>query len=193
MYKIFKLSLPLLFALTLSACTTGVQVDYETQQNFNAYQQFKLLPHTVNDQGTYEEFGGDIFETRLHRAIADNLGSKGLELSDSPDFLIDYSLRTEQRLQLRSNRSFNHSRYSIFGRHYSSHFDNRTHYSDIHQYNIGIITVKIIDAVSNKTVWTSTSKANLRTKKLPADAEAALRERVAEMLASFPPNSIVTL
>lgn len=191
MNKTIAIFAPILLAL--AACASNVHVDYETQHNFAGYQTFELQQHSVTDPETYDAFGGDIFETRLYRAISDNLGTKGLEQSSAPDFFINYSLSKEVRHQVSHQSPNTFLRFWTYGPHHYYGYNDHYQVNDIRPYTVGRLTLKIIDARSNKTVWTSSSQTTLRKGKVLAEAEAALRERISKMLANFPPNNVLTL
>lgn len=191
MNKYLSIALPLMLLMT--ACTSAPHIDYETRHNFSGYQHFAFKTHAKEDAAIYDAFGGDIFEARLYRAITQSLTTKGFNKTQPANFYIDYALSTETRAQVSYQKPPGYFRFWHYNSHnYHDYYDSYR-IDDIRQQTLGVLTLKVIDASTNKTVWTGRSKSLIRAEKSPEAAEAALQARITKLLANFPPHTVVTL
>lgn len=91
--KIFRY---LLLVVLMSSCGTVVNYDYEKTTDFSQYK-------TYNYFGDMQTGLSELDTKRLIRAIDSKLGTKGMTLSENPDFFIDIM---SQDIQNRNNSNF---------------------------------------------------------------------------------------
>ena len=115
--KIMKyITLALLsIATLLGGCATSVNTDYETQHDFSNYEHYQW-GSTKTDTEAYIEFGGDIFDSRLQRAVSNALSGRGMAESDTPEFIVQYHLNTKERAY--PDNDFRFGRFYFYGHPY---------------------------------------------------------------------------
>lgn len=184
----------LLVSLTLAACSTiTVTTDYALEQNFGSFHSYAWHPDGVRNTRSLDLMGGDIFDTRIRRIINETLAQKGMIKSDTPDFYVNYSVVTEDRVSINSYNTYGGygpgwGYYGYGWGPYGAWGVGSTHTS-VSYYTQGQVVIDIIDAASNKLVWRSTADSRLDEKGSPEKKTEDLRKAVDKMFANFPPQA----
>ena len=103
------LALPLLLSLVLvlGGCSTiNVSSDYALEQDFSQYRSYQWHPDGVSKNAALDVMGGDIFASRIKRVINETLAAKGLYQDDNPDFYVNYSVITEDRVSINTYNTY---------------------------------------------------------------------------------------
>lgn len=189
----------------VTACASPVYTDYETQHDFSAYDSYDWAGTDIT-KDAYEEFGGDIFDTRLKRAVDSVLGNKGMSDGDQAQFSIKYHLVTKERAYTTDNFNYgnfymwNHPFYHAM--YHPSPFYNRFYMGNrffmggqqrVRYYTVGTLTMQVEDKASGKVVWSSKARTIMSKKRTPGESEEKIQEMATKMFAEFPPNNVITL
>jgi hypothetical protein len=188
---ISKILTSLLAAAALSACSNlTISTDYDVNHDFSAYTTYQWHPSGPPQTDDLNNMGSDIFDRRLTRLAEQKLAAKGITKGDTPQFYINYSVVTKERMSMQTFTSgfgagsFNNNFYGggigIGGGGFS---DTRVRY-----YIQGTVVVDIIDANKNLLVWRSSSASRLKPDLTPQQNEADMSEILDEILADFPPQ-----
>jgi len=176
----------LLFSGLLSGCSSvSVSSDYDPQVDFSPYRSFSWLPRPDDNQSQAQS---PLLHQRIMAAIETQLGERGYVRSDagSPDFLVGYHLRVENKLDVQTiNRSYGYG-YGGYGRWgYPAGGVSETR---VTEYAEGTFILDIVDGSSNELAWRGSAQGRLRDRKTPAEREKAVNETVAAVLKKFPPQ-----
>lgn len=182
-----------LFFLTLSlagCATITVTTDYALEQNFSGYRSYAWHPDGIEKTPSLDAMGGDIFDTRIRRIIEQTLADKGMVKSDRPDFYVNYSVVTEDRVSINSYNSYGGygPGWGYYGYHPYGAWGAGSSHTSVSYYTQGMIIVDLVDAQSNKLVWRSTADSRLDQKSGPEKKEQDLSKSLAKMFANFPPS-----
>lgn len=181
-------------ATFISGCATQVNTDYETQHDFSNYQSYQW-GSTKTDADAYIEFGGDIFDSRLQRAVSLALQSRSMTESTTPDFIVQYHLNTKERAY--PNDDFRFGRFYVYGHpYYRRHFPYR-YAGDFGPQRptyvtVGTLTMQVKDATSQRVVWSSTAKTFLSENSSPIATEEKIKDLAFKMFSDFPPVTLPT-
>ena len=89
-------------ALVLSSCASVyVATDYDRQADFSAYKSFAFFKEGVDKAPI-----SDLDKKRILRAIEKNLTSKGMVVSDNPDFLVNIFTRERENVDIYDNSPY---------------------------------------------------------------------------------------
>ncbi len=186
-------SLLLSMLVTVVGCSTiNVSADYALDQDFSQYRSYQWHPDGVRENAALDVMGGDIFATRIKRVINETLAAKGLYQDDNPDFYVNYSVITEDRVAINTYNTYGgygpgwgYYGWGYYG--YGPWGAGSTHTS-VSYYTQGNIVVDIVDALSNKLVWRGTMDSVLEPSSSPAQKEQDLRKALTKMFEDFPPT-----
>ncbi len=154
----------LLLPLLAGCSSLYVSTDWDRSADFSSYKTFRWAPtKSGDDPGSA---GGSLVDTRIRRAVADELIAKGFQRRDTgpADLLLVYKLNTHDRIDV-----YRHSRYWGPTRAYRS--------------REGTLVLMIVDPVVDRVVWEGVGEGLGR-----ATADE-LRAAVAKILADFPPGT----
>ena len=186
------LALPLLLSLVLvlGGCSTiNVSSDYALEQDFSQYRSYQWHPDGVSKNAALDVMGGDIFASRIKRVINETLAAKGLYQDDNPDFYVNYSVITEDRVSINTYNTYGGygPGWGYYGWGYGS-WGVGTTQTSVSYYTQGNIVVDVVDALSNKLVWRGTLDSRLEESSSPAEKEQDLRKALTKMFENFPPT-----
>lgn len=185
-----QLFLVLVFA-SLAACSTiTVTTDYALEQGFVGYHTYQWHPDGIKRNAALNTMGGDIFDARVRRVIDQTLAEKSMKEGPDPQFYVNYSVVTEDRVSINSYNTYGGygpgwGYYGYGG--YGAWGMGSTHTSVTH-YTQGMLVIDIIDAATNKLVWRSTADSRLNQQQSPEKKEQELRQSVGKMFQNFPPQ-----
>ena len=177
----------LLLALALGCSSLKVTSDYDPEANFAPYRTYTWLEHPA--QNTTQALD-PLLHQRILAAVETQLGERGYVriFEGSPDFLIGYHLRTENKLDVQTiNRSYGYAygRYGRWGMGYPVGGYSETR---VTEYAEGTFILDIVDGKSNELVWRGSAQGRIREKKTPKERDEAVRKTVAAVLEKFPPQ-----
>lgn len=132
--NIFLLSL---LVFLYSNCTMNYWVlsDYEKEVNFSAFKTYKVYNH----KDGFPEGANPINKQRIQRAIHKEMTGLGYETSDTPDLLVSWYVKVQDKRVTDVYRDFYHrwDYYSV----------------NVHEYQEGILVIDLIDRVNQEVVW----------------------------------------
>ena len=170
------------FFSLLSACSTiEVASDWDHDTDFTRYRSFAWFDHSKAERKPQRP--DHLIDTRIHRAIADTLISKGFQqvAPSKADFLVTYFTSTEQKIDIyHSGYGYGYGPWG--GWWGSGYYMPTTHVS---QYDVGTLVLDIIDARSRDLVW-----RGMIQKALDKDdrSEESIRDFIHRVLSAFPPH-----
>ena len=120
---------------------------------------------------------------RVHKGIDRTLAAKGFVLTDDqPDFVVNYDLVAERRLDVRTTDDVYYGRYG-----YRVAVPETT----VSEYEEGSLIIDVADARTKKVVWRGIGSGRLRNAsgtQDPAELQERVFKVVDEVLADFPPK-----
>jgi hypothetical protein len=184
-YRALVLAVLLSTALLSGCSNISVSSDYDPEADFSTYRSFGWLPPPEDNQSQAQS---PLLHERIMAAVETQLGERGYVRTDagSPDFLVGYHLRVENKLDVQTiNRSYGYGygRYGRWGYPVGGYSETR-----VSEYAEGTFILDIVDGASNELVWRGSAQGRLRDKKTPAEREKAVNETVAAVLKKFPPQ-----
>lgn len=183
----------LLTVLAVAGCSTiNVSTDYALEQNFSQYRTYQWHPDGVKKNAALDAMGGDIFATRIKRVTEETLAGKGIWQDPDPDFYVNYSVITEDRVSINT-----YNTYGGYGPGWGYHGYGYGYgygpwgvggsQTSVSYYTQGAVIIDIVDATSNQLVWRGTADSILDQSSSPIQKEQELRQAVAKMFENFPP------
>ena len=176
----------LIAILGLSACAsepkTTSMVDPGT--DLNAYRTFNFVQYDQEPDKGYET----LELSYLRKATQRQLEGRGYTLSDNPDFVVNFSLDTQEKVRTRTVPS---TGYGVgYDPYYDVYYDDwyTTHQTRVDQYTEGYLDIDLIDVAQRKLVWQGSTKGRITQKDLE-NAQATLEQAVADVFTQFPGGS----
>jgi len=167
--------------VTVAGCasTPKTFANADRSVDFANYQSFAYVEAPATDRNDY----ASLETTYLKTAISDELESRGLVESNSPDLLINFHVHTQEKLRSHSVPSA-----GGFG-YYDPFFDTwgvtAGYHTEVRQYTEGTLTIDIVDAQSNRIVWEGAAVGRV-TNKDKQNLEEAVNGAVAEIMKDYP-------
>lgn len=170
-----KLQIILLIGiLALTGCANvRVAADYDRQSNFSNYTTYAFYKEGI-DKVSISDFD----KKRILRAIEQNLNSKGMQLSQTPDVLITFSTKEREQVNLYNNyfswgwgpwaMGWGMPAYSV-----STNIE-------------GTLYIEIIDAKKKELIWQGQGVGNIPNNIEYKDKK--IKEFVDKILAQYPPS-----
>jgi hypothetical protein len=172
---------------SLQACS-GITVsqDYEQGYNFSSLKTFSWKPNPDNEYGLKDS---DLIDSRIRKAVVDNLVAKNYRLvdTDNPDFYISYHMTVEQKIS-----SCNVSGGISIGRGSSGSYGGigvgMGSGSNVRAYDQGTLLVDVTEVTSGSLVWRGVSTQIVSEHSSPEKTTEMVNATVAKMLEQFPPK-----
>lgn len=177
--------------VSLLACSTiTITTDYALEQDFDGYRSYQWHPDGIDKTASLDLMGGDIFTTRVKRLIEQTIADKGLVKSDTPDFYVNYSVVTEDRVSINTYNTYGGygPGWGYYGYGGYGGWGGGTTQTSISYYTQGMVIVDIVDVASNKLVWRSTADSRVEKNSTPQQKEQDLRKSFVKMFENFPPS-----
>lgn len=165
-FVLFAANLVLL--LCLGCAGIDVTRDYDADYDFSRLRSWNFLDVTPEQAGVDSLTLG-----RIHQAIGHELTAKGYERSGQPDFGV-------------AVRAGSHTRTDVEGYGYDWSERDSSNLKAF-QYDVGSLTVDIVDIESQRTIWSGTGTAIIGRVD-PGSATNRVNAAVAKVLSPFPPG-----
>ena len=171
----FKYLAVVAFVLLAACSSITVKTDWDHHADFTKFKTFAWFDHTGAEHQPRQP--NQIVDTRIRRAIAEDLIAKGMSQTSpaKADIHITYYTSTESHLQMYSSGWG----YGYWGGWHMG-------YTDVYQYEVGTMIVDVIDRGDRQLVWRGTLSKALSQKD---SSEKRIRNAVAKLLYDFPPGS----
>jgi hypothetical protein len=159
------------FALLLAGCASAVHIEKESINDLGQYKTYQWVETRTseNDHQNISAFG----DQAIHNAVQQELAKKGWrEVTDHPDLLITHDVLVERTTQRQSDpvytRPFTRVFYNPFLRRWGTVYY-PSYFVGYENYNVpvreGTLTLTLIDANSDKTVWQGWTTEELSNQK----------------------------
>ncbi len=164
-------------AAMMQACETGpaVRSQYDKAADFGAYRTFNFVSPLATDKLGYSTLVTQAFKN----AVIQQMRDRGYVLSDSPDLLVDFSAKLEQKQELRSSGSYYGYRTGLY-----SPWMN---YSHVYAYNYreGTVNIDLVDARRKQRVWEGVGVGEVNEEKMQ-NRERAIADAVGNVFIKYP-------
>lgn len=170
--KAFTIILSICGTILLTACSSvRVGADYDTSIDYSQYKTFAFHKPSIDKVEI-----SDLDKKRILRNIDEVMLTKGFEKTDTPDILISFFTKEQQRIDLyRNNFGFGYGPFYYRGS------------SNANVVNEGYLYIDLIDSKSKELIWQGQGIGVLEgtTEK----KEKKIKEFVTKILSQYPPNS----
>jgi hypothetical protein len=175
----------LLAALSVAGCSTVlVSQDYDPHTDFSRYHTWRWQ-HRVQPPTGDLRIDNPLLDKRIRRAIENDFNNRNFKLvQHHPDFLVNYHLSIEQKIQ-------SDTYYSPMGMgryYYDPWYGGIGADTFIQQYNEAHLIIDILASDTGDLLWRGTGIYRFNTYRTPQEAAAAIQDTVDRILAQFPPG-----
>ena len=152
-------------ALVLAGCASSgptIVVNSAPGTDLSNFQTFNFM----QPLGTDRDNGARTpMSTMLMNSVSQELTSRGLTQSDSPDILVDFFVTTEERMDVRTTGS---SMHSVHRSHWSRGCCNTwpTYQTTVRQYTQGTLLIDLIDPSANALIAEGAARSRLRSSEI---------------------------
>ena len=177
---------PIIIVLLLAGCSTvRVSQDYRADLDFSWYRSYNWKAVEGREPANIR-LDNPLLHERFYRAIDGVLVARGYPRQENPDFLVNYSFSVESRIEtVPYGPRFGYS----FGRRYRYHeYGFADYYTEINQYEVGILAVSFYDAPSGTLIWRGIGSERMDMHSTPEEITAFVGRLVSAVLAQFPPH-----
>lgn len=172
MKQLRMLGVVLMAGLLLAGCAATAYVEKDETVNLSTYQSFAWVDSKDSQDDTVKTKISDLAERNIRQAVNSELAKAGWkEVKNKPDLLLTYDVLVERGVKEESNSIYTQPYTRWFYNPYTRRWNSVYYPSRYAGYEVserevreGTITVSLIDARSNKTVWQgwSTDEVNSR-------------------------------
>jgi hypothetical protein len=155
----------------LASCASVAHVERDESVNMNQYRTYAWVETKESKNDTVKTKVSDLTERSIRQAVANELAKAGWKESKKPDVLLAYDVLVERGVrELNSpvySQPFNRSFFNPYSRRWVNVFYPSTFMGyDREQMQVreGTITISIIDARTDKTVWQGWSTDELSSR-----------------------------
>jgi hypothetical protein len=175
--------------LLLAGCGTVAHVEKDENANFSSYHSYAWVDSKENRDDSVKTKVSDLTERRIREAVNAELAKSGWkEAKHRPDVLLSYDVLVERSVKDQNNPVYSESTtryvYNPYSRRWISiyyptqflGYDNRQ--TAVRE---GTITVSIIDAKTDKTIWQGwtteeVNSRNLTSKEIQSSVKSIFRK-----------------
>jgi hypothetical protein len=191
--KIKKEMLGVVLGVLLAGCSSmKVSSDYDRNADFSGLKTYDWISPAQPKTGD-SRLDSDILNSRIRRAVENQLGLKGYEkaTSGNPDFQVAYMASIEQKLDVSTfNYGYTYPGYYYPRRGFGGPFYSGVPHSEtyVDQYDEGTLLLDIVNPQTKKLIWRGTAVDTIQKTDSPENREKRINEAVANMLQKFPPQ-----
>ena len=170
-----KYFLILFSALFFYSCSTvRVYSDFDRTVDFSKYKTFAFFKPQIDEVAL-----SDLDKRRILRAIDDELSSKGLSKSETPDLLIGFTTQAKEQVYVNNFNSWG------WGWGFNPWFwgPNTTNISTRIE---GTLYINFIDGVSKQLIWQGKGYGGIQ--EYMKDRDARIAQFVQEIIKNYPPQ-----
>lgn len=155
-----KMSLKLLgglaIAAVLASCASTAYVEKDHSVNFNKYKTYTWI-----QKDEKEKRSNDFMERNIHNAVNQELAKAGWkEVDNRPDVLVGYDVLVERNMKQQNSPVYSQPYSRVYYNPYTRRYNSIYYPSQFLGYDAneapvreGTITISMIDAKTDKTVW----------------------------------------
>lgn len=170
----------------ISACSNiSVSTDYDKLADFASLKTFKWHPQPNIPESKDARMVSSIMDNRIKMAIDDQLAFQGFKkVETTSDFLVNYSVTTEDKTRIRSYNTWGGSMGHGHRRMATGY---RTEIT-VDDYRKGTLIIDIIDPSTNKLIWRGLDSKTLPSSTNTDKMDKLVNDVVMGILANFPPK-----
>ncbi len=166
----------LALALTLG-CTSAPKVrsDYDRTADFGSYRTFNF----VTTPGTEKRGYSTLVTQHIESAVTEQMQSRGYQRSDTPDLLVNFSGRLQEKQSIHSTPGpyYGYRTYGAWAGYGGSIYTVN--------YTEGTLNIDVIDARRMQMVWEGVGVGEVSRKDLE-NQQQAIRKAVADVFSKYP-------
>jgi hypothetical protein len=172
----------------LVSCATTAYVEKDESVNFAKYRTFAWTDTKAQDDSSNTIRTSDLAERNIKQAVNAELAKAGWKESARPDLLLTYDVMVERSTQEINNPVYSRPQTRYFFNPYTRRWNSMFYPSQLMGYEVeerdlreGTITISLIDARTNKTVWQGwttdeVNSRNLTSKEIQASVKNIFRK-----------------
>ena len=167
--------LPLLLLFVLASCSSvSVNSDYDKKVNFTQFKTYAYLKGGIDKVQI-----SDLDKKRILRSIDEEMATKGITKSETPDMLISIFTKENERVDVYNQNGF--------GWGWNPYWGMGMGYTSVSRTPEGTLYIDLIDAKNKELMWQGEGTGYL-TKDTDKKDER-IKEFVSKILAQYPPGS----
>jgi hypothetical protein len=179
-----RTSLSLAFLLLASvallqgcASKPDLRADYDKSADFAKYHSFNFVKTPSTDTLGY----GNLITQQIEGAIRTELEKRGYKLADSPDLIVNFSGKLQEKTDIQSTGG------GYYGYRGYGAWPGYAYGNDVHtvRYTVGTINVDLVDSGRNQMVWEGVAVGEV-TKKHLENREAAIAKAIEKIFSKYP-------
>jgi hypothetical protein len=172
--------------MLFTSCASVAHVEKDDTVNFSKYKSFAWVK---SDDSAEEKKGNDLLQRNVMNAVNKELQKQGWQESKNrPDVLLNYDILVERSVKEASNpiysQPFTRTFYNPYSRRWSSiYYPSQFMGYDRREFEVreGTVTITMIDAKSDKTIWQGwttdqVSSKNLTSKEVQNSVKSIFRK-----------------
>ncbi len=177
-----RAALYLVIAALFAGCASGpsIFINSDPAANFASYRTYNFVTPLGTDNSGYSS----LLSQYLRTATARELESRGYTRSDAPDLLVNFNVKTKDKIQTTAAPS---------GPSYGGYYGYRSGYygvwngydTQVTQYTEGTLTVDVVDAARKQLAWDGTAVGRVREEAL-RNLEPAINDVITQIFAQYP-------
>lgn len=171
-----------LAAITIVGCGTTAHIEKDESVNFNQYKTYAWL--NKSDDKTKDR-SNDFIESSIKNAVDEQIekNTSWKQVTKNPDLILSYDLLVERGLSERNDPVYSNPGVRTFYNPYTRRYVNVYYPSRFIGYdrydvpvNEGTVSISMIDAKSDKTIWQGWTTEQIDSKKFKSkEAQSAIR------------------
>jgi hypothetical protein len=160
------------------ASKPDLRADYDRSADFAKYHSFNFVKTPSTDTLGY----GNLLTQQMEVAIKSELEKRGYKLASSPDLMVNFSGKLQEKTDIQSSGGGSYYGYRGYGA-----WPGYAYGTDVYtvRYTVGTINVDLIDATRNQMVWEGVAVGEVTRKHLE-NREAAITKAVEKIFSKYP-------
>jgi Domain of unknown function (DUF4136) len=171
-------------AIALAGCASGpdIQADYDKAADFGKYRTYGFVTNAGTDTGDYKALATQM----LQRAAASQMESRGYTRAESPDLVINFKGKLEEKTDIESTPAPYYGPGWGYGGWYGAPYGGwgGTEVTT-RRYNVGTLVMDIVDREKRQVVFQG-GISDVVTKEMQQNREASINNAVAALFAKYP-------
>jgi hypothetical protein len=175
-----------LAVLLVAACSSGPSIysNVDPAANFSTYRTYNFMTPLGTDRPGYSS----VLSQYLRTAASRELEARGYQKSDTPDLLVNFNVKTKDKIQTTTTPSgpayggyygYRAGYYGTWGG-YGGGYD-----TQVSQYTEGTLTVDVVDAARKQLAWDGTAVGRVR-EETRKNLQPAIDQVMTQIFAKFP-------
>ncbi len=180
--RVSRAALYVMTAALFAGCTSGpsIFVNSDPAASFASYRTYNFVTPLGTDTSSYSS----LLSQYLRAATARELESRGYTRSDNPDVLVNFNVKTKDKIQTTTTPSG-----PIYGGYYGYRLGNygvwNGYDTQVTQYTEGTLTVDVVDAARKQLAWDGTAVGRVREKDR-ANPQPVIDNVITQIFAKYP-------